>query len=98
MLESRVEERLTREVKARKGWALKFIPSVSGLPDRIVLLPGGRMFFVELKRPKGGRVAAHQTVVHKKLAKLGFPVAVLSSVDEVLEWLQLIDAAASGSA
>lgn len=98
MRESLVERKLTSLVKERGGWALKFIPSVSGLPDRIVLLPGGRMFFVELKRLNGGRVAAHQTVVHKKLAKLGFPVAVLSSVDEVMEWLQLIDATASGSA
>lgn len=98
MNESRVEQRLVHEVQARKGWALKFIPSVSGMPDRLILLPGGRMFFVELKRPKGGRVAAHQTVVHGKLAKLGFPVAILSSIDEVLEWLQLIDTAASGNA
>lgn len=97
MRESAVEKRLGQEVKSRGGWAIKFIPSVSGLPDRIVLLPGGRMFFVELKAPTGV-VAAHQTVVHGKLSKLGFPVTVLSSVDEVLAWTKLLDAAPSGSA
>lgn len=88
---------MVAETKARKGWAIKFVPSVSGLPDRIILLPGGHLFFVELKRPKGGRVADHQKVVHAKLKRLGFPVAVLSSIDEVLAWWQLIDAPSSGS-
>lgn len=97
MLESAVEKRLVKEVKARGGWAIKFIPSVSGLPDRIVLLPGGRLFFVELKRPKGGVVAEHQKVVHAKLRRLGFRVDVLSSIDEVLAWTKVVDAPSSGS-
>lgn len=97
MRESTVEKRLGMEVKSRGGWAVKFLPSVSGLPDRIVLLPGGRMFFVELKAPTG-TVKAHQKVVHGKLRRLGFPVVILSSVDEVLAWTQLIDTTTSGSA
>lgn len=87
MRESLVERKLTSLVKERGGWAIKFVPSVSGLPDRIVLLPTGRFFFVELKAPKGV-VAPHQKVVHSKLKRLGFPVAVLSSVAEVEAWMQ----------
>ena len=95
MLESTVEKRLVRETNARGGWALKFIPSVAGLPDRIILLPGGVIFFVELKRPKGGVVAEHQKVVHAKLKRLGFPVLILSSIDEVVQWTKVVDAPGS---
>ena len=46
-----MEAKLTQVTKAMKGWAIKLLPSVSGLPDRLVLLPGGRVIFVELKSP-----------------------------------------------
>jgi hypothetical protein len=85
MRENRVEATLRDEVKLLGGWAIKLLPSVSGLPDRIVLLPGGRLFFVELKSPTG-TVKPHQTVIHRRLDSLGFPVAVLSSPDAVREW------------
>ncbi len=85
MRENRVEATLRDEVKLLGGWAIKLLPSVSGLPDRIVLLPGGRLFFVELKSPTG-TVKPHQTVIHRRLDSLGFLVAVLSSPDAVREW------------
>lgn len=94
MREKRVEQVLGAGVKARGGWAIKLLPSVSGLPDRMVLLPGGRLIFVELKSPTG-TVAAHQTVVHNRLRRLGFEVLVLASTDAVNEWLQRLDATAS---
>lgn len=84
--ETRVEKALRVEVRDRGGWAIKLLPSVSGLPDRIVLLPGGRITFVELKSPTG-TVAPHQSVIHRRLAELGFPVVVLSSVEAVEEWI-----------
>lgn len=92
--ERQVEKELTARVKARGGWAIKLLPSVSGLPDRMVLLPGGRLIFVELKSPTG-TVAPHQTVVHRRLESLGFPVVVLSSVDAVQEWDKELDGTAS---
>ena len=94
MREKRVEQVLGTGVKARGGWAIKLLPSVSGLPDRMVLLPGGRLIFVELKSPTG-TVAPHQTVVHNRLRRLGFEVFVLASTDAVKEWLQGLDATAS---
>lgn len=94
MRENRVEKTLRVEIKALGGWAIKLLPSVSGLPDRMVLLPGGRVIFVELKSPTG-TVAPHQTVIHGRLRHLGFEVLVLSSPDAVKEWVKGLDATAS---
>lgn len=52
MLERVIESRLRQEAKKRGGMALKFVsPGMNGVPDRIVLLPGGKVAFVELKAP-----------------------------------------------
>lgn len=88
--ETRVETTLRLEIKGMGGWAIKFLPSVSGLPDRIVLLPGGRIYFVELKSPTG-TVKPHQTVIHNRLRRLGFEVLVLNTPDAVREWTSTID-------
>ncbi len=93
MRENRVESTLYAEVKARGGWAIKLLPSVSGLPDRMVLLPGGHILFIELKSPTG-TVAPHQTVIHNRLRALGFEVLVLSSPDAVRDWAKQLDVAA----
>lgn len=90
MREKYVEQTLRNEVRDRGGWAIKLLPSVSGLPDRMVLLPGGRLIFVELKSPTG-TVAPHQTVIHNRLRALGFEVLVLSSTDAVREWAKGLD-------
>jgi len=96
MRENRVERALRVRVKERGGWAIKFLPSVSGLPDRIVLLPGGRIYFVELKSPTG-TVAPHQTVIHNRLRTLGFVVEVLSSPTAVEAWVSSLPAPLSDS-
>lgn len=94
--EKRVEQTLGTEVKARGGWAIKLLPSVSGLPDRMVLLPGGRLIFVELKSPTG-TVAPHQIVIHNRLRVLGFEVLVLASPAAVRDWAKGLDASRSGN-
>lgn len=85
MREKRVEREFTRRVSGLGGWAIKLLPSVAGLPDRMAILPGGRVIFVELKAPRG-TVAVHQHVVHRRLAELGCHVEVLSTLDEVQRW------------
>ena len=70
-------------VKRMGGIAYKFTsPGNTGVPDRIVLFPGGRLVFVELKAP-GGRLSKMQERQIGRIRGLGFQVAVLSSLEEV---------------
>ena len=72
-LERDVERALVGMVKRHDGLCLKWVcPGWSGVPDRIILLPGGRIIFVELKRPKGGKVDPLQLWWREKLKALGF--------------------------
>jgi hypothetical protein len=75
--ERSVEATLVREAEKRSAWAIKLSPlSVVGLPDRLILAPGGRAAFAELKKP-GLEPSAIQRYVHEKLRGLGFRVAVI---------------------
>ena len=83
MLESVIEGRLRQEAKKRGGMALKFVsPGMNGVPDRIVLMPGGKMAFVELKAPgKAPRVLQEKRI--RQLRRLGFLVYVLDSTERI---------------
>lgn len=83
MLEKQVEQALTSAVKARGGLALKFVsPGVSGVPDRIVLMPGGRLVFVELKAP-GKHMRPLQEFRKRQLESLGFHVCCIDQPDQI---------------
>ena len=70
MRESQIEARLSREVKHAGGLCLKWVsPGCTGVMDRIVLLPGGRVIFVELKEPDG-RLSERQKWMADALARL----------------------------
>ncbi len=72
-LEKDIEAKLRRAVEAFGGKCLKWLcPGWSGVPDRIVLLPGGRIIFVETKRPQGGKLSILQKWRAKELSQLGF--------------------------
>ena len=72
-LEKDIEAALTRMVKRHGGLCLKWVcPGWSGVPDRMILLPGGRIIFAELKRPGGPGPRARQKFWQEKLTKLGF--------------------------
>lgn len=87
MLESEVEKKLVQGVKKLGGLCLKWVsPGYSGVPDRIVFLPYGRVYFVELKR-EGESLRPRQRYVHKKLAGVNTNVVTLKGVDEVQEFL-----------
>ena len=52
MREKEIEAALVKAAKKRNGMALKFVsPGMSGVPDRLVLLPDGKLGFIELKAP-----------------------------------------------
>lgn len=77
--ESPVENNLVKKVKAAGGTAYKFTsPGRKAVPDRLVLLPGGRVVFVECKAP-GELPRADQVREHNRLRALGFKVVVLDS-------------------
>ena len=83
-LEKDVEGYLTRQVERLGGRCLKFIPDVdNGMPDRIVLLPGGITVWVELKNGEGETARRLQQMQHAKLRKLGQRVEVIQTKEAV---------------
>ncbi|MCB7337194.1 VRR-NUC domain-containing protein [Enterocloster aldenensis] len=81
--ESSIERILARKVKKMGGLAVKFVsPGLDGVPDRIVLLPGRKMAFVELKAP-GKKLRALQEKRKRQLESLGFPVYVIDGVEQI---------------
>jgi hypothetical protein len=89
--EESVETHLFRAVKAARGLCVKLSPlGAVGIPDRLVLLPGGRVAFVECKKPKNGRIARLQFWWRDKLIEMGFLhrfVLTKQDVDELMETL-----------
>lgn len=84
MRENRVEEKIVSEVKRRGGVAWKWVsPGRNGVPDRICILPGGKVVFVELKRPgRGDGRSPGQKVVFGILEKLGCTVWRIDDVED----------------
>ena len=86
MREKQVEQRLVKAVRAAGGICPKLVsPGIDGMPDRLLLMPGGRMAFVEVKAP-GKEPRPLQTHRHKQLRALGFPVFVLDNPEQV-SWI-----------
>lgn len=82
--ESAIEEYLKSSVAVLGGGCYKFeIRGSRGYPDRIVKLPGGDAFLVELKRPKGGVTAKLQKVRHEELRAIGWRVYVAKTRGEI---------------
>ena len=88
MREREVERKLVTAVKKMGGQCLKFVSlGNDGMPDRIVLLPGGKVGFVEVKK-HGLRPRPLQLYRHRELQKLGFQVHVLDDpkqIDDILK-------------
>ena len=83
MREKDIEKELSARTKTMGGIAPKFTsPGFDGMPDRLVLLPGGRMGFVELKAP-GKKPRALQLARHRLLRRLGFKVYVIDEINQI---------------
>lgn len=83
MREKQVEQKLVSAVKKIGGICPKFSsPGFDGMPDRIVLLPGGRMAFVEVKA-MGCKPRPLQLARHGMLRRLGFQVYVLDDAEQI---------------
>lgn len=90
MNEKALEKKLQQKVKSLGGMALKFSSIYfTGMPDRIVLMPKGKTWFVELKST-GGKTTARQDLVIADLRKLDFPVFIIDSFESLTEFLNEI--------
>lgn len=89
MLERDIEKKLIRPVKDLGGLCLKFeTPGFTGVPDRIIFLPGPHILFVETKQP-GKKERARQVYVHGVLRAMGF--TVYSTIDSSAKVAAIID-------
>lgn len=90
MRETNVEGYLKDEVAEAGGLCRKWVsPGTRGVPDQLVLMPGGRIWFVEVKAP-GKDARAQQKKRHKELQELGFTVLVLDTKDKVASFVASI--------
>ena len=83
MREKEIEKKLTQMVKKADGICPKLVsPGFDGMPDRMVLLPNGRICFVEVKAP-GEKPRPLQLSRHRLLRRLGFRVYVLDDAEQI---------------
>ena len=83
MREKQIEQKLVKATKNMGGIAPKLAsPGFDGMPDRIVLLPGGHIGFVEVKAP-GEKPRPLQLSRHGLLRRLGFKVYVLDGIEQI---------------
>lgn len=88
MDEKTIETFLRDKVKAVGGEAYKFVsPGHIGVPDRLVVFPGGRIAFVELKAP-GKKPRPNQIAQIERLRRLGADVEVIDSKEGCLEFIK----------
>ena len=83
MRERQIEQKLVKAVKTAGGIAPKLTsPGFDGMPDRMVLMPGGCIGFVEVKAP-GEKPRPLQLSRHRLLRRLGFKVYVLDGIEQI---------------
>lgn len=96
MRERDLERKFRDAVKASGGRAYKFVsPGNDGVPDRLVVLPGGHIGFVELKQ-KGKRPSGLQEQQIRALRSMGCFVAVLDNPEDMQETIQRLREAGGG--
>jgi hypothetical protein len=85
--EKKLEQKLVQAVKKMGGICPKLVsPGTDGMPDRMTLLPGGRIIFIEVKAP-GKKPRPLQELRHRQLRKLGFKVYVMDGAGQIPEIL-----------
>ncbi len=90
MEEKRIEQKLVKMTSQSGGVALKFVsPGCAGVPDRLVLMPGGKAAFVEVKAP-GRKPRPLQIRRISQLRRLGFQVYVVDGTEQIEEVLKRI--------
>ena len=81
MLERDIERRVCEYARFRDLLVYKFTsPARAAVPDRVFILPNGRVFFIEFKRP-GAKPTPAQAREHERLLKQNVPVFVIDDVN-----------------
>lgn len=82
--ESDVERALIDRVTEAGGICVKVtVLGQRGFFDRLIVLPGGRIIFAEVKKPHGGRVSPHQKQYHTLLRELGAAVVLVRKMEDI---------------
>jgi hypothetical protein len=90
--ESVIEKATVKAIIARGGVVDKTVSlSRRGYFDRVAVI-GGHTYFIETKRPKGGKVSLHQLALHRDYAAAGATVIVIHNEIELNAWLSTVDA------
>lgn len=83
MREKELEQKFAQAIKQAGGWAPKLTsPGTAGMPDRLILMPGGRAAFAEIKAP-GQKPRPLQTRRHQQLAALGYTTYVIDNPNQI---------------
>lgn len=91
MKESEIESILVSEIRKAGGRSYKWVsPGNSGVPDRIVFLPGGKVIFVELKT-ESGKVGAQQKIQINRIQSLGQDVRVVRGIRGLIDFFYAVD-------
>lgn len=99
MREREVESYLGDAVEKIGGKCIKFVPDLMpGMPDRIIVLPGGVLVWCELKKPKGGKLSSLQKLRHKWLRRMGQEVHVVWTKEQADELVAQLSQRIGGAA
>lgn len=90
-IESKIEQRFRKKIQAMGGRCFKWVsPGNDGVPDRIVVMPGGRIYFVELKRSNDSSLRKVQEYQTESLSRLGCDVTVAYGEEGIKLFLERI--------
>lgn len=86
VLEATLEDKFRLAVRRLGGRVHKIAPTTKGMPDRLVLLPKGRIYLVELKT-EAGKVAPRQSLWHEQAYEVGTLVHVIYGQAGLADWV-----------
>lgn len=90
MTEKALEQLLRKGIISSGGLCIKFTsPGMKGVPDRIIILPGKRIYFVELKSGIGV-LSKIQIIVHELFKGFGWPVYVIANKEQLQDFLNAV--------
>jgi hypothetical protein len=86
-----LEDKLRKAIKRKGGLALKFTsPGTVGVPDRLIIMPGDKLYLVEMKCPEG-QISPIQDAMQGLIKIIGTPVHNIFDESELSKFLEFID-------